>query len=132
MVFLEQRGKEEKGRLTRLDDINKLLTHSQHKDLLPEIKRLRFRHAERPGSTFNVTRVLPHGLDAALEKVHRVLQLEGVKGEGIEDLPERFGGYDVFLQEGEAAFVVLGLGVLVVIECPGVLEGRGAEVADEG
>ena len=64
--------------------------------------------------------------------MHRVFQFEGVEREGIQDLPERFGGDDVLLQEGETAFVVLRLGVFVVVECPCVLESWCAEMADEG
>lgn len=64
--------------------------------------------------------------------MHRVLQLEGVEWEGVQDLPEWFGGDDVLLQEGETALVVLRLGVFVMVECPCILESWCAEVAYEG
>ena len=64
--------------------------------------------------------------------MHRVLQLEGVEREGVQDLPEWFGGNDVLLQEGETAFIVLRLCVFVMVERPCVLEGWWAETAYEG
>lgn len=127
-----EREREREGGLTWLYDVGELFADGEHQDFCPEFQRLRFGDAERPGAAFDVAGVLPHGLDAALEEVHRVLQLEGVKGEGIQDLPERFGGDDVLFHEGEAAFVVLRLCVLVVVECPGVLEGWRPKVPDEG
>lgn len=64
--------------------------------------------------------------------MHGVFHFQGVEGEGVQDLPEGFGGDDVLFQEGETAFVVLGFGVLVVVECPCVLEGWCSEMPDEG
>lgn len=64
--------------------------------------------------------------------MNRVLQLESVEREGIQDLPKRFGGDDVLFQEGKTALVALRLGVLVMVECPGVLKSWCAEIAHEG
>ena len=127
------RGREGEGRGKRawLDDVDEFFADGEHQDFLPEGFGLRFRHAEGPGAAFDVAGVLPDGLHAPLEEVHRVLQPQRVEGERVEHLPERFRRHDVLLQEGEAAFVALRLGVLVVVERPRVLEGGGAEVADE-
>ena len=121
-----------RGRITWLYDVDELFADGEHQDFLPKVLGLRFGDAERPGATFDVAGILPYGLHAALEEMHRVLQLEGVEREGVQDLPKWFGGDDVLFQEGEAAFVVLRLGVFVVVECPRVLEGWRSKVADEG
>lgn len=120
------------GQLAWLYDVDEFFADCEHQDLLPELFRLRFRHAEGPRSTFNVAGILPDGLDAPLEEMHRVFQFEGVEGEGVQDFPKWFGGDDVLLQEGETAFVVLRFGVFVVVEGPCVLESWCAEMADEG
>lgn len=88
----------------------------------------------RPKSTypFDVARILPDGLDAPLEEMHGVLHLQGVEGEGVQDLPEWLGGDDVLLQDGETAFVDLRIGVLVMVKRPCVLERWCSEMADEG
>ena len=63
--------------------------------------------------------------------MYRVLQLESIEGERIQDLPKWFGCDDVLLQEGETALVVLRLCIFVVVECPCVLESGCAEMAYE-
>ena len=115
-----------------MDDVDEFLADCEHQDFLPESVGLRLGHTEGPRAAFDVAGVLPYGLHAPLEEVDGIFQLEGVEGEGVQDLPKGFGGDDVLLQEGEAAFVVLRLGVLVVVEGPCVLESWGAEVAHEG
>lgn len=54
-----------------------------------------------------------------------------MEGEGVEDLPEWFDSDDVIFHECEAAFVVVAVAVLVVVESPCVLERRGTELAKE-
>ena len=87
------------GGLTRLDDIGKLLAHGHHEHLFPEILSQGFWNAERPCAALHIARILPDRLDAALEEVDRVFQLESTERKGIEDLPERFHSDDIVFHE---------------------------------
>ena len=55
-----------------------------------------------------------------------VFELEAGEGEGVQDFPEGFHGDDIVFHEGEAALVVGGVAVHVVVEAPGIFEGSGA------
>ena len=128
---MDGRGKRKGGLLAWLDDVDEFFADGEHEDFFPEFHGLRFRDAKGPRAAFDVSRVLPHWFDAALEKVDGVFQLQSIEGKRVQDFPERFGGDDVLLHEGETAFVVLRLGVFVVVECPCVLKSWSAEVAYE-
>ena len=118
--------------LTRLQIRRKLLPNSKHQHLLPEPLTLILLNAERPRSAVDVAAVLPNRLDAALEEVHRVLQLKGMHGEIIEEAPEWFEGHDVVENEGDALVVGFSLAVFVVVEVPGVFEGRRTHAMEHG
>ena len=60
-------------KLTWLYDVDEFFTDGEHQDFLPKFLGLRFGDSERPGAAFDVARILPYGLHAALEEVHRVL-----------------------------------------------------------
>lgn len=124
-------GKRLGGLLAWLDDVDEFFADGEHENFFPEVFGLRFRDAKGPRAAFDVSRVLPHWFDAALEKVDGVFQLQGVEGKRVQDFPERFSGDDVLLHESKTAFVVLRLCVFVVVECPRVLESWSAEVTYE-
>lgn len=108
--------------LTRLQIGGELLSDGEHQQFLPELLALIFRHAESPSPTVDVAGIFPDGLDATLEEVDRVLQLQGVHGEVIDGAPEGLEGEDIADDEGDALIVGLGVAVLVVVEVPRVLE----------
>ena len=118
--------------LTWLNDVGELFANGHHQDFFPEILGLRLGDAKRPGATLDVSWVFPHRLDATLEEVDGVFELEAAQGEGVEDFPEWFDGDDVVFHEGETALVIVAVAVLVVVEAPGVLEERSSKLPEEG
>ena len=105
-----------------LQSRRELLTHSQHQHLLPELLTLVLCHTEGPRATVDVARVLPNRLDATFEEVNRVLHLERMNREIVENTPERLEGDDVLHDKGETTFVGAAIAMLIVVESPGVLE----------
>ena len=115
---------------TWLDDIGELLADGEKQDLLPCLLALLLWHAEGPRSAFYVARILPYGLDTALEEMDGVFHLQRVEREAVVCLPEGLERDDVLEQDGQAAFVGGARRVLVVVEGPGVLEGRRAHASE--
>lgn len=97
----EERG----GRHTFPEHLAELLPHRQQQHLDPELGAAALAHAERPRAALDVAGVLPHGADAALEEVDRVLHLQVGQGELVDDFPECLDGDDVFEHAGQAVFV---------------------------
>ena len=117
------------GKHTRLDNISKLLPNGQKQHLLPCLLTLVLRHAKRPGTTFDITRIFPDRFDAALEEMDRIFHLERFERKVVICLPEGFDCDNVLEQDSKAAFITTVLRVLVVVECPGVLKGRRSHTA---
>lgn len=107
---------------TRLDHVRKLLADGQQQELLPRLLALVLGHPECPRTALHVPRVLPDGLDAPLEKVHRVLHLQRGQGKAVVRFPEGLERDDILEEHGLPVLVRGVVAVLVMVEGPGVLE----------
>ncbi len=84
-----------KGRTT-LNSITKLLPHSQHQHFLPKLLARPVLDPERPGSTMDISRILPNGLHAPFEEVDTIPHLQILQRQLIKAFPKRLDRDDGF------------------------------------
>ncbi len=120
-----------KGERTWINNVVKPFTNTNNLQHHPKLRTLLLRHAERPASTMNVPRILPHGLDTSLEKVETISLSQVLARCVVVDLVELFdvvdlGGHEretVFIGRGRIGVDSGGGDVFVVPEGPDVGEG---------
>lgn len=108
-----------------------LIRHAQNGNLMEEGLRLALGHAEAPTTALSILRVLPHGAHAFAEDMHAVAQADLVPGVVVVDAVEGRDVGDVSVEDVQPVVVGGRVRVLVVPDCPVILEGQRAKLAED-
>ena len=100
-------------KLTLVQTTLNLLPNSHQLHAGPEIRPTDLRHAESPAATIHVPTILPHGLEALLEKVDGFAHLDLVDWCIVVVAPEVLHGFDLcadLFERGRVGAICSGFG----------------------
>lgn len=114
-----------------LKDSLKLICHAENSNLMKELLGFTLRHAESPTSSLQVFLVFPDGTNPLAEDMHRISEPDLVPWVVVVDSVEGRNVGDVFVKDVQSIIVVGGVGVLVIPDCPVILERQRTELPED-